>query len=876
MVGAVPLIIHVSSEDASAAPDTHTWDGGGADAYAGTHANWVGDVAPIDGDSVVIDAGALPVWWNLSITLVAFSINLGYSGVVSQNVSFTVGAFTIGAGTFTSDATNWITITTAWTKTAGTVDNWGCYQFAGTTSLTANSAPFMGKIWVSAGTLTVASSVYVQTSVRIDNGCTISVSSGKSINDYGAASSVFNGVVTGAGYYAFSHASVKGSYIFPSMASSTWAITNIQIATDGVGTTKTITLSSAWATSSSLVMYGATVATTTLLLGAYPLSCNGLTLSVRTVLNGDSSVITDSGNWDSSAGTFNGNTSTLIMTGAGKTIKTANTNGAPYDLQISGTVSTLSSLNVSHNLTVDNTKTLTISSENTLTYNASGGGIYSNPGTIAGPGTMVYSYDTADSSISLGTVNAPVQVKASSIATTNRVSTLTSTTVLGGNLQVSSDSPSYSMTLDSGGFSTSAVNITVGSGGILNEGSGHFICSDYWDSSNGTVNYGTSTVYATGNGKYLKLNSSGQLNNLVVNGTSTRLISSSGRLAGNLTVASTGSVSLQNDSYLMNSLVNSGSITQNGKRLNISGSSATPLTGYGTFDGELALNGSTASSYQVQTGMPMGYLFTDRNTKINLDANRYLQVVPQTSEFVNVSIKTYGTEGYVARWSATSTGPVSYSLIGSPGQLYDIWVDHATRVAVVQASVNGLVQFTYNGPYSAHEFTVSVSGGISSTLEASFEYTIFGNEVTFTDKSLGAISEYLWNFGDGKGSTSQSPTHRYAKAGTYTITLIVYDSSGKSSTAKTDITLVLGPDFPIEPNNFGWNIFVSEAFTLSISAIGLLFFGIWFFISSYFNFLMPILTPRFRKGLGVVLMVIGIFWVVFVDNSHSWLGWGSA
>ena len=100
-------------------------------------------------------------------------------------------------------------------------------------------------------------------------------------------------------------------------------------------------------------------------------------------------------------------------------------------------------------------------------------------------------------------------------------------------------------------------------------------------------------------------------------------------------------------------MVNDGAIIQNGKRLNISGSSTTPLTGYGTFDGNVYLNGSTASSYEIQTGLPMGYLHTDRGTKISISSTQYVRAIPASTEFVNVSIESYGTEaGYAARWSA--------------------------------------------------------------------------------------------------------------------------------------------------------------------------------------------------------------------------------
>jgi len=69
---------------------------------------------------------------------------------------------------------------------------------------------------------------------------------------------------------------------------------------------------------------------------------------------------------------------------------------------------------------------------------------------------------------------------------------------------------------------------------------------------------------------------------------------------------------------------------------------------------------------------------------------------------------------------------------------------------------------------------------------ADFTYSpsepIEGQDIQFTDKSLdpeGKLVSWSWDFGDGYKSTSQNPTHRYTKAGTYTVTLTVADDEGR-------------------------------------------------------------------------------------------------
>lgn len=60
-----------------------------------------------------------------------------------------------------------------------------------------------------------------------------------------------------------------------------------------------------------------------------------------------------------------------------------------------------------------------------------------------------------------------------------------------------------------------------------------------------------------------------------------------------------------------------------------------------------------------------------------------------------------------------------------------------------------------------------------------------GEQIAFDGRgssdSDGAITSYAWNFGDGITSTGATPAHAYQSAGTYTVTLVVTDSSGQQS-----------------------------------------------------------------------------------------------
>ncbi|WP_105169634.1 S8 family serine peptidase [Pseudoalteromonas sp. T1lg23B] len=67
---------------------------------------------------------------------------------------------------------------------------------------------------------------------------------------------------------------------------------------------------------------------------------------------------------------------------------------------------------------------------------------------------------------------------------------------------------------------------------------------------------------------------------------------------------------------------------------------------------------------------------------------------------------------------------------------------------------------------------------------ASFSYSINGKTVKFTNTSKDARS-YSWQFGDGASSAEASPSHTYAAAGNYQVTLTAKDGDKSNSVTKT-------------------------------------------------------------------------------------------
>ena len=83
-------------------------------------------------------------------------------------------------------------------------------------------------------------------------------------------------------------------------------------------------------------------------------------------------------------------------------------------------------------------------------------------------------------------------------------------------------------------------------------------------------------------------------------------------------------------------------------------------------------------------------------------------------------------------------------------------------------------------------------------VEANFSVSVtssfIGEEIVFTDLSLGTQTAWLWNFGDGVSSILQNPTHIYQSSGTYTIELIIYrDNESDTLSLEDYLTIEIPP-----------------------------------------------------------------------------------
>ena len=93
-------------------------------------------------------------------------------------------------------------------------------------------------------------------------------------------------------------------------------------------------------------------------------------------------------------------------------------------------------------------------------------------------------------------------------------------------------------------------------------------------------------------------------------------------------------------------------------------------------------------------------------------------------------------------------------------------------------------------------FTITKGSGPGSIVAGFSGSPRSGNaplNVSFTDQSIGVITSYSWDFGDGGTSSAQNPSHTYTAQGTYTVSLTVTGPSGSDTETKSNYITVTTP-----------------------------------------------------------------------------------
>jgi PKD repeat protein len=159
-----------------------------------------------------------------------------------------------------------------------------------------------------------------------------------------------------------------------------------------------------------------------------------------------------------------------------------------------------------------------------------------------------------------------------------------------------------------------------------------------------------------------------------------------------------------------------------------------------------------------------------------------------------------------ASGSTDSVGNITdYSWdFGDPGSAGDTASgSNATHTYAARGSYTVTLTVTNDANQTATSTrTVIVDDPPSATLTPSTTLTTPGSTVSFSSVAAspdtgGSITSYNWNFGDpgsaGNTATGAAPSHRYASAGVYTVTLIVTDDLGVSTAKTGHVTVDAAP-----------------------------------------------------------------------------------
>jgi PKD repeat protein len=147
-------------------------------------------------------------------------------------------------------------------------------------------------------------------------------------------------------------------------------------------------------------------------------------------------------------------------------------------------------------------------------------------------------------------------------------------------------------------------------------------------------------------------------------------------------------------------------------------------------------------------------------------------------------------------WLSTSSEVAYYSATG--GQSWSVMDIGSEGFGIFSSivAVPGGDAWTVGYQGYIEHFTGPPPPPVNQLPVASFDFLATGLTVDFTDTSIdpdGFIVNWEWDFGDGTGSAQQHPSHTYATANTYIISLTVTDDDGDTDNTIQIIAVQPGP-----------------------------------------------------------------------------------
>ena len=250
----------------------------------------------------------------------------------------------------------------------------------------------------------------------------------------------------------------------------------------------------------------------------------------------------------------------------------------------------------------------------------------------------------------------------------------------------------------------------------------------------------------------------------------------------------------------------SGTISPSGKYYFMPRRTSTNLTlvDFGVFNKNTGAFENTLL-YEFGDGLVMTNCFSPDETKLYLfwqvGATRtyytyQIDIINGVPDFANAII--VNTQNY------TSIAAFSDMQIGLDEKIYQSYYFAAKKINIIHnPNTSGLAcNYQDNAiPLTTYGNTVPnfISNWLTDTpceLDFYSEKFCIPESTYFYINNITNIQSVLWNFGDGQTSTELEPTHTYAAAGTYTVTLEVTFTDSSTQTITKDIEFF---DKPLKP-----------------------------------------------------------------------------